>query len=236
MVFFFSADCLNLVEVCNQFEYFYMKGKLKRDQLPFDKARNWRRNLRKEEAITFNLKIPAIILEKETYKILAGENENRVRIYIGLEKEKEGDKHVLCAYAVSAFLLGSGDVYADYETPVFKLRDKNENLSSEASEVRASIKRYRNWRDGILDDDVEGASVRKYIYPKAYLLTKFELHEIFNIQNKSEAQIEFGISKSMHAMINPVVDENRSEDENSEVFHCSDTCPPACDERSVYNS
>ncbi|NQU54267.1 MAG: hypothetical protein HQ522_17200 [Bacteroidetes bacterium] len=92
-----------------------MAPKLKRDQLPPQKANNWRKSLKEEEKLTLNLKIPQIVLQKETYKILAGDNENRVRIYLGLEPEKKNGKLELCAYAVSAFLLGSGDVYVDYE-------------------------------------------------------------------------------------------------------------------------
>ena len=132
--------------------------------------------------------------------------------------------------------MGSGDVYADYETPVFKLSKINENYSAKTSEVIESLRRYRKWRLGELDGDNENASFRKYIYPNAYLLTKSELHDIFNAQNKQKAQIEFGISKTMDAMIYPHVSENRAFDDNTEVFSNSGLCPPSCDERSIYNS
>ncbi len=213
-----------------------MAPKLKRDQLPPQKANNWRKSLKEEEKLTLNLKIPQIVLQKETYKILAGDNENRVRIYLGLEPEKKKGKLELCAYAVSAFLLGSGDVYVDYETPVYKLDKKNVDFSANTAEVIESLKRYKNWRAGELDAESEGAEVRQYIYPKAYLLTKFELHEIFNVQDKKEAEIEFGISKRMDAMIMPEITENQMVKSDSEVYNYGQTCPPYCDDRSIYNS
>lgn len=213
-----------------------MASKLKRDQIDPEKAKNWRKNIIEEEKLSLNFKIPLIILQKETYKILAGENENRIRIYLGLEPDKIDDKFVLCAYAVSAFLLGSGDVYVDYETPVFKLGEKNEDFSSRTSMVIESIKRYRSWRLGLLDREDKMAKIRQFIYPYAYLMTKFELHDIFNIQDKKEAQIEFGISKTMNLMISPDVVENRSADDESDVFDFAVLCPPVCDDGSIYNS
>ena len=213
-----------------------MNSKLKRDQIQPDKAINWRKNFKEEEKLTLNLKIPKIILQKSTYKTLAGENENRVRIYLGLEPLDGNGKLELCAFAVSAFLLGSGDVYVDYEIPVFKLGKINEDYSSKTSKVIESLKRYRSWRFGEIDGENETAKVRQYIYPNAYLLTKFELHDIFNIQDKKEAEIDFGISKTMNLMIYPDAVENRSLDDDSEVFDFSGTCPPICDEGSIYNS
>ncbi len=173
-----------------------MASKLKRDQLPLQKAENWRNNLKEEEKLSLDLKLSYITLQKETYKILAGENENRVRIYLGLEPEKKEGKYELCAYAVSAFLLGSGDVYVDYETPVFKLEKKNINVSDKINAVIDSIRMYRQWRAGELDSEHPMAIYRQYIYLNAYLLTKYELHELFNVQNNSELKIEFGIIKN----------------------------------------
>lgn len=213
-----------------------MVQKLKRDQLPKEKAINWRKSFREEEKLSFDLKVSHIVLQKATYKKLAGDNENRVRIYLGLEPEKKNGKHELCAYAVSAFLLGSGDVYADYEAPVYKLSKHNEDYSGSIDEVTESIKRYRSWRAGELDPNGSDAVVRKYIYPNAYLLTKFELHEIYNVQNKEEAQIEFGISKTMNLMISPTVVETRVIEDASEVFDNAEPCPPYCDDASPYNA
>ncbi|MCK3685639.1 hypothetical protein [Maribellus sp. YY47] len=214
-----------------------MSTKLKRDQLPPKKAENWRKNFNEESKLTFNLKVPKIILQKETYKTLIGENENRVRVYLGLEQENNDGKYELCAYAVSAFLLGSGDVYADYETPVFKLSKKNVNLSDNNKLVIESIRLYRRWRSGELDPDHEGAPFRQYIYPNAYLLTKFELHELFNAQNRAEIQLEFGIAKTMDVIIGPVKSlESDIATENDDVFNHAGICPPYCDERSIYNS
>ncbi len=71
--------------------------------------------------------------------------------------------------------------------------------------------------------------------PNAYLFTKFELHDIFNVQNRPDAQIEFGISKTMHIMIYPEVNENRTLDDQSEVFDWGSLCPPICGEGSIYN-
>ncbi len=213
-----------------------MNPKLKRDQIPTQKALNWRENFKAEKKMSLNLKIPQIILQKETYKKLAGENENRVRIYLGLQSNDDSKQYELCAFAVSAFLLGSGDVYVDYETPVFKLERQNVDYSSRTVEVRESLKRYRSWRAGELDTENEYAPFRQYIYPSAYLLTKFELHEIFNIQNKKEAQIEFGISKTMDAMIIPGFEETKEQKCEDEVYNNAVPCPPNCDDRSPYNS
>ena len=123
-----------------------MTNKLKRDQLPVKKAENWGKNFQDEIKKTFNLKVSRIIFQKATYKALIGENENRVRIYLGLNTEKTEGQYELCAYAVSAFLLGSGDVYADYETPVFKLDKKNIDVSDDIESVIESIRMYRKWR------------------------------------------------------------------------------------------
>ncbi|HKJ78929.1 MAG TPA: hypothetical protein VKA10_05315 [Prolixibacteraceae bacterium] len=213
-----------------------MDRKLKRDEIPKQKAQNWRMNFNEEKKLSFNLAVPQIILKKETYKTLTSEDENRVRIYLGLEEEMSSGKYVMCAFGVASFLMGSGDVYADYETPVFKLGKENENFAQKTGLVIESIRRYRKWRAGEIDGGDELAPFRKYIYPNAYLLTKFELHEIFNTQNRAEAQIDFGVSKTMNVMIYPVSQETRSMDDDSEVFNEGGLCPPHCDERSIYNS
>ncbi len=213
-----------------------MSSKLKRDQIPPMEARNWKKNFEEEKKQTFNLVVPKIILERDTYLKLAGENENRVRIYLALEEEKSEGKNVLCAFAVSSFLLGSGDVYADYETPVYKLEEKNIDFSNNTGAVIESIRRYRRWRSGEIDSEDENSNVRQYIYPNAYLLTKFELHEIFINQKNTEAEIELGISKMMNAMINPLSSNNKGKEDMQEVFNNGGLCPPNCDERSIYNS
>jgi hypothetical protein len=215
-----------------------MAQKLKRDQLPPKKAENWRKNFKEETKHSFNLKVPEIILQKATYKILIGDNENRVRIYLGLEEKKEGDKYVLCAYAVSAFLLGSGDVYADYETPVFKLEKENINCSDNTQKVIESIRLYRKWRAGEIDENADGAAYRQYIYPNGYLLTKYELHELFKAQNKDEIKIEFGITKTMNVVLSaaPSTKTRSMEGDGEEEFYdYVDMCPPVCDDRSIYN-
>lgn len=209
--------------------------KLKRDQIPTEQAQNWRLNLEEEEKFSFNLIIPPIILEKETYLKLTSESDSRVRIYLGLEPEKKEKKYILCAYAVSAFLLGSGDVFRDYESPVFKLDRKNRDSSANITGLMKNIQRYRKWRKGELDNQSEWAKFRKYIYPNGYLMSKYELHEIFITQNKQEAQISFGISKTMDAMIYPGAKEKRSINDQM-VFNFSNPCPPYCDESSIYNS
>lgn len=217
-----------------------MSKKLKRDQLPPKKAENWRKNFEEEASKTFNLKLTPIILQKDTYKLLIGENENRVRVYLGLEEKQEDGKYVLCAYAVSSFLLGSGDVYADYETPVFKLGNNNEDFSDNTEAVIESIRLYRKWRAGEIDQEDAGAPFRQYIYPNAYLLTKFELHELFNAQNHDRIKIEFGINKTMDVMVSSIPDmtiKSAAEggEEDFEEFNNTGLCPPYCDERSIYN-
>ncbi|HPE76578.1 MAG TPA: hypothetical protein P5210_02260 [Draconibacterium sp.] len=213
-----------------------MASPLKRDQIPPKQAEYWRRNFAEEQKTIFSLNVPQILLQKDTYKKLAGENENRLRIYLGLEPELEKGNYVLCAYAVSAFLLGSGDVYVDYETPVYKLGVKNENFSDRSKLVIESIRNYRKWRMGELDSENSTAAFRKFIFPNAYLLTKYELHEIFNVQGKLDAQIEFGVSKTMNILISPDVKENRAFDDEGEVFDYGGLCPPICDDGSIYNS
>jgi len=159
-----------------------------------------------------------------------------LRIYLGLETETDDGKLVLCAYAVSAFLLGSGDVYVDYETPVYKLGVKNENYSDKSNQVIDSIRSYRKWRLGELDSENNSAEFRKYIFPNAYLLTKYELHEIFNVQGKLDAQIEFGVTKTMNLLISPEVKEDKAFDDESDYFDYTGLCPPICDDGSIYNS
>ena len=213
-----------------------MNSKLKRDQIPPLEAQNWRLNLQEEEKLTFKLIVPAIVIQKDTYLKLTGENDNRVRIYLGLEPEMKDGKFVLCAYAVSAFLIGSGDVYRDYENPVFKLEKANQDYSSKSEEVLENIRRYRKWRIGELDNNNELSVFRKYIYPNAFLCTKYELHDIFEVQRKEEAQIGFGISKTMHTMIYPDVQEIENKNSEDPVFDYTDLCPPVCDTSSIFNS
>jgi hypothetical protein len=212
-----------------------MSSNLKRDQIPPTEAKVWKLNLEEEKKLTFNLIVPPLIFQKETYLKLTGENNNRVRIYLGLEPEQKEGKYVLCAYAVSAFLLGSGDVYRDYENPVFKLDRVNQD-HSKSDEVLDNIRRYRKWRMGELDSDNELAVFRKYIYPNAFLMTKYELLDIFEVQGKEEAQIGFGISKTMHTMIYSDIKDERSIDDITSVFNFSDLCPPVCDTSSIFNS
>jgi hypothetical protein len=213
-----------------------MSLNLKRDQVPPEQAENWVINLMEEENLTFNLIVPPIVLQKETYNILTRENENRIRIYLGLEPEKRDGKFIICAYAVSAFLMGSGEVFRDYENPVYKLEKLNQNQSSTSSQVVENIRRYQKWRAGELDAENEYARFRKFIYPKAFLISKYELHEIFTMQNKEEAQISFGISKTMNTLIYPDVQEKRATKEQMMVFDFADPCPPYCDKSSFYNS
>jgi len=217
-----------------------MTKKLKRDQLPAAKAKNWRQNFNEEVNKTFNLKVPKIIFEKATYLALTGENENRVRVYLGLEQKQEEGKYTLCAFAVSAFLLGSGDVYADYETPVYKLDKKNIDYSNNTKEAIESIRLYRKWRSGELDAEDPGAVYRQYIYPNAYLLTKFELHELFMAQKRDEVLIDFGIEKTMSVILSAASPaamlKSVDGDGEEEEFDFAHPCPPYCDERSIYNS
>jgi hypothetical protein len=56
------------------------------------------------------------------------------------------------------------------------------------------------------------------------------------MQNKEEAQISFGIAKTMSALIYPDVKENRTAKDQAMVFDFSQPCPPVCDESSIYNS
>jgi hypothetical protein len=77
---------------------------------------------------------------------------------------------------------------------------------------------------------------RKFIYPKAFLINKYELHEIFTMQNKEEAQISFGISKTMNAMIYPDVKEKREAKDQGMVFDFAIHALLICDQSSVYNS
>jgi hypothetical protein len=102
--------------------------------------------------------------------------------------------------------------------------------------VIESIRSYRKWRLGELDSEAETAEFRKFIFPNGYLLTKYELHEIFNVQGKLDAQIELGISKTMNIMISPDVKENKASDDQGDVFNFGSICPPFCDEGSIYNS
>lgn len=213
-----------------------MRSNLKGDQIPTKQAQNWRLNLEEEKNVTFNLDVPVITLQKETYLKLTGDDDSRIRIYLGLEPEKGNGKFVLCAYAVSAFLFGSGDVFRDYENPVYKLDKENKDYSSQSDEVLKSIRRFRKWRKGDLDKQNKWARFRTFIYPNAFLVTKYELHEIFMTQNKDVAQIEFGIAKTLNAMIYSDIQEQRSLDDQASVFDFSAPCPPYCDESSIYNS
>ncbi len=208
---------------------------LKRGQVPSAESENWILNIEEEKNFTFNLKVPLIVLQKQTYKILTGENENRIRIYLGIESKKTDNDFVLCAYAVPAFLLGSGDVFRDYESPVFKLEIENTNKSAKTEQVLENIRRYRKWRLGETDRENPFSRFRKFIYPNAFLLGKYELHEIFNVQNKDEIQICFGISKVMHSLIYTDIQETREFSDKSVVFNFGDLCPPDCDNSSIFN-
>jgi hypothetical protein len=87
-----------------------------------------------------------------------------------------------------------------------------------------------------LDSENGSAEFRKFVFPNGYLLTKYELHEIFNVQGKLDAQIEFGVTKTMNILISPEVKENKAMDDDGDVFNFGGICPPNCDEGSIYNS
>ncbi len=212
-----------------------MKSNLKPDQVPPPQARNWENNLEAERSLTFDILVPPIFIQKETYLKLTGENEGRIRIYLGLEPEKKEGKYVLCSYAISTFLMGSGEVFRDYENPVFKLDPENNDVSSNTGAVIENIQRYRLWRNGKLDPGNAAAALRKYIYPNAYLLSKYELNEIFSSGNE-RAQISFGISKTMNAMVYPGIKNTAPSEESPLVFNFSHPCPPVCDGSSIFNA
>jgi hypothetical protein len=56
------------------------------------------------------------------------------------------------------------------------------------------------------------------------------------VQGKLDAQIEFGVSKTMNILISPEVKENKLFDDEGDVFDYGTLCPPFCDEVSIYNS
>ena len=135
-------------------------------------------------------------------------------------------------------------MYADYETPVFKLVKHNEDFSDSTEAVIESIRLYRKWRAGELDENDPGAPYRQYIYPNGYLLTKFELHELFNAQKHDDVKIDFGIEKTMSAILRAAPSDtmfksasvDNMESGEEEDYDFTRPCPPDCDERSIYNS
>lgn len=203
-----------------------MSQGLKRDQISPVQYKALKHCFEAEKELSFDVEVGNIVLHKTTYKKLVSDNENRIRIYFGLENKNQ--QNVICAFAVSAFLMGSGDVFVDYEVPVFKLNEQNEDFSSKTGEVVKCIQSYRKWLDGKVNSGNKFANVRKYIYPKGFLFAGFELHEIFNNQQLLTAQINLGIKKNLTVLVS-------SADSEDEVFGVKSFCPPLCDDKSIYN-
>jgi hypothetical protein len=201
------------------------QGQLKKDQVAPIQAKNWKENMANER--TFNLGVSKIILQKETYDVLSKGNQNWIRIKIGLDVV-EGNFE-LCAFAVSAVMEGGCSAsFLDNLLPVYKLTSENQDYSGRLAEVEESLNLWKQWRDGEIGDG-EDAPARKYIYPISYRLTKSELNEIFNLEGREAAQIEFGVVKTMTAMIYSEVKETRNfESGEEEVFDFTYYCPPYC--------
>ncbi len=203
--------------------------KLKRNQVSNNLVQNWDQNLDDEKSKTFDLLISPIYMESKTFTILGKNNENRIRVYLGLEENLQDGKQVICAFAVGTFSLGDNTgIYEDYPTPIYKLSKVNEDFSGKIEEANASILKWQNWRDGVGEDPTNNVIVRKYIYPICYLLTKYELYEIFDIQGKELAFVSFGIEKSMKLLIQSDPDLSKGGDDEPFIYDYADPCPPMC--------
>jgi len=198
---------------------------LKRDEVPYYESKNWKDNYLKEQTQSLEVIIPDFYLEKSTYEILSVNNQNRIRVYLGLEEEKQEGKYVACLFAFSSY--PTGDClcgYIDLKKPVYKLTATNQDYSDNLDEVKTAIARWKSWRSGETDPESEYAMERQYIYPLAYLLTKYEMIELFVTQLYEKIKIDFGIEKLMKAMISAVSDANPTG-----VYDYTDPCPPMCD-------
>ncbi|MBN1821592.1 MAG: hypothetical protein JXR31_10930 [Prolixibacteraceae bacterium] len=198
---------------------------LKKDQVAPIQANNWIENLTVEK--TFNLIIPEIILQKSTCELLANNNLFRIRVKLGLEPVD--NTYQICAFALSSAPNGSCNCgFIDNVTPVYKLTPQNEDYSQKPAEVEEAVNLWKSWRLGEIGDGTD-APARQYIYPISYLLTKFELNEIFLVEGKDIAQIGFGITKSFNPMIYSGLKGTANNGDDT-VFDFSQPCPPYCND------
>ncbi len=209
------------------------ESKLKPGQVPTVEVLNWKENLIEEKGKTFNLDISQIFMEKATFEKLAKNNENRIRVYLGLELIDK--KYSVCAFAVSTYKADDGTgAYNDNIKPVFKLAPTNRDYSDKIEMVIESLTLWNSWRDGELLVD-ESALVRKYIYPKGCLLQKEGLDELFNVTGNDTIKIEFGIRKTFELMetgTKGAMKDGNGDDE--QVFNDMGPCPPFCSQGGIY--
>lgn len=207
---------------------------LKKGQISSIEATDWKENLIEEKEKSFFLNVPSIVIQKSTYEQLSNKNQNRIRVYLGLEGTE--DNYSICAFAVSASATNeNSDTYTDISDPIFKLTEKNENFSDKPEQVAASLTLYNNWRNGTIQSNAF-SDVRQYIYPKAYLLGKEGLDRIFNFLGNHSAKLELGIKKFMEVMIIGKISEDKEETQQmEEVYDFTKPCPPHCAPNSLLN-
>ena len=136
---------------------------MKKDQVAPIQAKNWKEYLDGER--TFNLRVSKIILQKKTYEGLSKENQNRLRIKLGLELVD--GIHEICAFATSSvFEEDCTGGFLDNQLPVFKLTPENQDYSGKIAEVETSVNLWKSWRDGAIGDGEDAPARSIFIrYP-----------------------------------------------------------------------
>lgn len=169
-------------------------------------------------------------LEKQTWKELSGsENQNRIRVYFGLETRASGIP-IVGAYAVETKIDGSG-LYRDQISKVFKLDPTNINSSANLEEVKKQIQAWREWRK---EESVTEDSDQKklsHLFPNAFLLNADDLKQLFAKEGKTRIKMEFGIDSVINLLLTADTT-TRSTSAQNEYFDYIDPCPPVCDSES----
>lgn len=202
----------------------------KNHKVPEKEAQKWIGEfdkLKKEFKINFS----NFFLEEQTWKELSGaENQERIRVYFGLEARSSG-KPIVCAYSVETKIDGSG-VYRDQISKLFKLDPKNIDVTLNLDEVKKQIQAWREWRK---EEPVTKDSDQKKtspLFPVSFLLHADDLKHLFAKQGKNKIKLEFGKDSEINFLMSGET-LIRSTSVENEYFDYAEPCPPYCDLEST---
>jgi hypothetical protein len=171
-------------------------------------------------------------MEKQTWEILAGADKSqRIRVYFGFEAESSG-KLSACAYVVST-IRDEGGSFRDQTDKIIKLDPKNLDYSSKINEVIGHIKKWNDWRNGLIEDKEFKKVSERHLFPAAFLLHSQDLAVLFSSSSSKKIKVEFGLDSGINFLLSGETN-TRSINGVNDFFDFADPCPPYCDPESPF--
>ncbi len=162
-----------------------------------------------------------IILPKSIYNILTANPDHHIRVYFGLDS-----KNLPKAIAVSSFRTSTPNTaLMDYEWNDITTTGKIFELYSGAAIDLKDAQTYiAKWA---MNENNE-------FYSKAFIISRSNFEDIFNIQQKDYALLDFGIKKEIKIMTQASTVNGTPM--TSPVFgNSARNCPPYCGKESLLN-